>query len=133
MKTHSLLRGSAGMVLCLALAIPSSSQSFGNIGPSKGEVIAAAIGVGAVIGVVVYVVYHETHKHPTITGCVGSGAGGKTLTAQKNKRVYALSGDLSAVKDGEEVAVKGKKSKGAGGELLFRVERVSKDLGVCQP
>lgn len=131
---HYLLRGSVVLVLCLTLVFPSFSQGgFGQIGPSKGEIAGVLVAAGVVIGGLIYLAYHETHKHPTITGCVSSVPDGMTLTAQKDKKVYVLSGELSAVKDGEEVAVKGKKSKGSAGKLLFQVEKVSKDLGVCRP
>lgn len=134
MNMRYVVRGSVVLILCLALAIPGLPQSgFGNIGPSKGEIAGVLVAAGVVIGGLIYLTYHETHKHPTIAGCVASGTDGMTLTAQKDKKVYALSGDLSGVKDAEEVALKGKKSKGAGGKLLFQVERVSKDLGVCHP
>ena len=136
MKKLCLLRASVALVLGLVLAIPAFPQigsGLGNIGPSKGEVIAIIAGTAVVIGGVVYLVYHETHKHPSITGCVAAGAGGLTLTNPKDKKVYALSGDLSAVKEGEQITVKGKKSKDSSGKAQFQVEKVSKDLGVCRP
>lgn len=124
------------LVLCLALALPAFPQYVGNlgsIGPSKGEVAGAIAGAAAVIVVAVVVVYHETHKHPSVTGCVAAGADGMSLTSAKDKKIYALSGDLSALKDGEQFTVKGKKSKDSSGKFSFHVEKITKSLGACQP
>lgn len=131
MKMSYLLRGSVVVVLCLVLAIPGFPQSGYGPNISNGEIAGVLVAAGAVIGVVIYVAYRQTHKHPSVTGCVGSGGGGLTLTNAKDKKVYALSGNLSAVKEGQQVKVKGKKSKDATGTLLFQVEQVTKDLGVC--
>jgi hypothetical protein len=95
MNRSFLLRTSATLALCLLLSLPTFAQtggfsSFGNIGPSKGEVVAIIVGVAVVITVGGFLVYHETHKHPSITGCVASGADGLTLKNEKDKKVYAL-------------------------------------------
>jgi len=75
MNLSSLLHRSAALALCLLLALPAFPQTGGNIGPSKGEVVAIIVGAAAAITGVGFLIYHETHKHPSITGCVISGAG----------------------------------------------------------
>ncbi len=125
---------SAGWLWPLVLlALPAFPQSGGSIGPSKGQVIGGIAGGAAVLGVVGYLIYHKTHKHPTITGCLASNAGGLSLTDEKDKKVYTLAGNLAALQAGERVAIKGEKVKDSVGKLSFQVEKLTKDLGACQP
>lgn len=134
MNPQSLLRTSSVLALCLLLALPAFPQTgLGNIGPSKGEVIAIIAGVAAALTVVGFLVYHETHKHPSITGCIASDADGLTLKNEKDEKVYALSGDSAAVKPGERVTLKGKKIKDSSGKPSFLVEKLIKDFGACNP
>jgi hypothetical protein len=133
MSTARPLRTSTAVALCLLLALPAFSQTgLGGIGPSKGEVIGIVVGVAAALTVVGFLIYHETHKHPSITGCVAS-ADGLTLQNKKDKKVYALSGDSAALKAGERVTVKGKKVKNSSGKPSFQVEKLTKDFGTCTP
>lgn len=137
MRTASPVRLCLVFLLCLVLALPAFPQfvgpGLGNIGPSKGEIAGVIIGAAAVIAVTVVVVYHVTHKHPSLTGCVASGANGMSLTNAKDKKIYALSGDLSALQDGQQFTVKGKKSKDPSGQFAFHVEKITKSLGLCHP
>ena|ERR1700730_1558474 len=138
MAIPSLFRTSTVLALCLLLALPAFPQignlgNLGNIGPSKGEIVAIIAGVVVALTAVGFLVYHETHKHPSITGCVASGADGLTLQNEKDKRVYALSGDSAALKAGERVTVKGKKIKNSAGKPSFQVERLTRDFGSCKP
>ena len=132
MKIPFLSRTSIALALCFLLAVPASPQSsYGNIGPSKGEVIGAIAGAAAVLGGVGYLIYHETHKHPTITGCLASSPDGLSLTNEKDWKVYALSGDLTTLNAGKRVSVKGRKKKDSTGKFSLQVEKLSKDLGAC--
>jgi len=128
---------SLALVLGLLLALPAFPQSggYGSIGPGKGEVIGGIAGGADVLGVVGYLIYHETHKPPTITGCLTSKADGLSLTNKKDQKVYTLNGNLAALEPGEKVAIKGRKvsTKDASGKLSFEVEKLNKDLGACQP
>ena len=133
MNLSSLLCTSAALALCLLLALPAFPQTGGNIGPSKGEVVAIIVGAAAVITGVGFLIYHETHKHPSITGCVASGADGLTLKNEKDKKVYALSGDSVALGAGERVTLKGKKVKNSSGKPSVQVEKLTKDYGTCNP
>ena len=133
MTIPSLRRTSIAVALCLVLALPALPQSGGSIGPSKAEVVAIIVGIAVVFVGVGFLVYHETHKHPSITGCVVSGAGGLTLQNEKDKKAYALSGASAALKAGERVTVKGKKHKDSGGKISFQVEKLTKDFGTCAP
>ena len=134
MKIAFVPRASMALALCLLLARPAFPQSgsYGSIGPSKGEIIGGIAGGAAVLTAVGYLIYHETHKHLTITGCTASGAAGLSLTDEKDSKVYVLSGDMAALKAGEQVALKGKKTKDSSGKLTFRVEKLTKDFGACR-
>jgi hypothetical protein len=134
MTIPSLLRNSTALALCLLLALPALSQfggNAGNIGPSKGQVIAAIAGAAAVITAAGFLIYHETHKHPSITGCVFSGEDGLTLQNERDKKPYALSGNSAGLQAGERVTVKGKKHKDSDGKVSLQVETLTKDFGTC--
>jgi hypothetical protein len=136
MNLSSPLRASAALALCLLLGLPALPQTnggYGNIGPSKGEVVGAIVGAAAALTAVGFIIYHETHKHPSITGCVAPGADGLTLKNEKDKKVYALSGDSAALKAGERVTLKGTKINGSIEKPSFQVEKLTRDYGVCTP
>ena len=48
----------------------------------------------------------KLQKKRTITGCVTSGQNGMTVTDEKDKQVYALSGDTTGIKPGDRVTWK---------------------------
>lgn len=135
MTARSLLRSSAVLALCLALALPACPQVGGNlnIGPSKGEIIGIFVGMAAAFAGVGLLIYHERHKHASITGCVAAGGDGLTLQNEKDKKVYALADYSAVVKAGERVTVQGKRSKGSDGKTAFEVEKLTKDFGTCTP
>lgn len=83
------------------------------------------------MGIVAFVAV--SHGHHSLTGCVFSGPNGMKLKAGDSK-VYAIEGDSAGIKAGHKVKVHGsrvKKAKDAGGDQIFRVEKVSKDYGEC--
>jgi hypothetical protein len=96
-------------------------------------VVAIIVGVAVVITVAGFLIYHETHKHPSITKCDASSADGLTLKNEKDKKVYALSGDVAALGVGERGTLRGKKVKDSNGRALFQVEKLTKDCGKCNP
>ena len=58
-----------------------------------------------------------------------------TVTDEKDKQTYALSGNTTAMKPGDRMKLQGKKvkSKGADKTLVWEAKGVAKDFGVCQP
>lgn len=81
MRIRSGVCVSLALALGLLLALPAFPQSgYGTIGASKGEIIGVLAGGAAVLGVVSYLIYHETHKRPAITGCLTSNGDGLSLT-----------------------------------------------------
>jgi hypothetical protein len=121
------------VALCLLLAVPGFSQNYGDIGPSKGEVIGIITGAAAVLGVTGYLIYRGTHKHASIQGCVTSDQNGLSLRNDKDKKTYFLGADSAALRPGQHVALTGKKRKDSSGKLIFEVQKLKKDLGECQP
>jgi hypothetical protein len=133
MSVPYLLRTSVALALCLFLVLPAFPQTGGHIGPSNGEIVGIIVGAAAAITVVGVLIYRGAHKHPSITGCVATGADALNLKNEKDKEVYALSGDSTALRAGERVKLQGKKIKDSAGKPSFQVEKLTKDYGACNP
>jgi hypothetical protein len=56
-----------------------------------------------------------------------------TVTDEKDKEIYALSGDTTGVKVGDRMKLQGKKvkSKGPDKTLAWEAKKVAKDFGAC--
>jgi len=93
----------------------------------KGAVIGAAIGVGAVTGIVLYLTLHK----PSITGCTASENGVNSVIDEKDKLQYVLSDVNLKVEGGRRVKLQGKKRKDKSGNLTFQVKKIKHDYGVC--
>ncbi len=108
-----------------------SAQQGGQIGPSGGEVAAAAVGIGAVVAVGTLLAVN--HSHHVMSGCIVSGPQGLGLQASDSK-TYALEGDVANLKVGNRVKMHGSKvkpAKGVSGPDVFKVEKLNKDYGTC--
>jgi len=116
-------------VTVAASAQVNGFPQLGHIGPSKGEVIGAAIGAGAVIALVVYL---SVPKQATIEGCVETADGVSRLTDARDHRQYELVGSDVALKAGKQLRLKGKKHKTKTGRQLL-VKKLVEDKGGCQP
>jgi hypothetical protein len=92
----------------------------------KAGIIGAAIGVGAAVGVSIYLIHHS---HTSLTGCVQQTDNGFTLTA-KNGSTYELVNTPSEVKAREHLSLRGHKIN-ATSRHVFRVDHVSRDYGAC--
>jgi len=134
MSQKSLWRGVLIVFLCVALAAPARAQYGGKIGPSNGTIVGAIVGVAAALVVVAVVAIHYSRKR-AITGCVNSAGSGMTITDEKDKQIYTLSGNTTSIKPGDRMKLQGKKvkSKGADKALVWEAKAVTKDFGVCQP
>jgi len=118
----------------MALAIPAraSNDPFGD--QIRGAII-GIVAVSVALVVITVVIVHESRKKRTVTGCVASGANGMSMTDEKDKRIYALTGNTADIKTGDRFTLHGKKvnPKGASAPLAWEVSKETKDLGVCQP
>ena len=116
------------VVLCITLAAPARASGFDTLGR---EIVAGIVLVSVAIGVAVtFLILHQKGKHRTITGCVAAGPTGVTLKDEKDKQVYALSGNQLGIKPGDRMTVEGKKKK-SDNARVFEANRVTKDFGVC--
>jgi hypothetical protein len=72
-------------------------------------------------------------KKRTITGCVNSGGNGMTVTDEKDKEIYALSGDTTGIKPGDRMRLQGKRVKSSGPHkpLEWEARKVAKDFSVA--
>jgi len=131
MSQKSAWRGVLIVVLSVALAKPAQASGY----PSGGAIAGAIVGVAAAIVIVAVVVIHKSSEKRTITGCVNRGGNGMTVTDEKDKRTYALSGNTTGIKPGDRVRLQGKKVKSKGGNKtpVWQAKAVAEDFGVCQP
>ena len=136
MTQKSLWRGVLIIVLCVALATPPRAQaSGGSFTDQSRNIVIAIVAAAAGVVVVAVVVIHESTKKRAITGCVNPGGSGMTVTDEKDKQTYALSGNTSSIKPGDRMKLQGKKvkSKGADKTMVWQAKAVATDFGVCQP
>jgi hypothetical protein len=84
---------------------------------------------------VLVVVLIQKSKKRAITGCINSGENGMTITDEKDRQIYALSGNTTDIKPGTRLKLQGKrvKSKGADKRLVWEAKAINKNLGVCHP
>ena len=129
MTVNSVGRGLLIALLCLALAAPARAQTGPGKIVSNGTIVGVVVGVAAAVVVVIVAAVHYSKKR-TITGCVSSAGNGLTLTDEKDRQVYTLSGDTAGIKSGDRVKLQGKKEKSNG---AWEVKTVAKDYGVCRP
>lgn len=92
----------------------------------KAAIIGVAVGVGAAVGVGIYLIHRS---HTSLTGCVQQTDNGLSLTA-KDGNNYDLLNAPSEVKARERLSLRGHKIKATSGRA-FRVDRVSRDYGAC--
>ena len=125
-------RGALIVALCVALAIPTRADTFSD---DARNIVIGIVAVSVALVVITVVIVHESRKKRTVTGCVISGASGMSLTDEKDKRIYALSGNTSDVKPDDRVTLHGKKvnPKDATAPLAWDVSMETKDFGACQP
>lgn len=138
-QTSSPLKRRLGITAFTALTVllcsgsTSPTQCQGSIGPSNGEVVGAAVGIGAVIAVAIIVPVEISRSHHILTGCVVTSANGLELHTSDAK-IYVLEGDAASIKAGDKVKIHGskiKKTKDSTGPGVFKVEKLNRDYGIC--
>ena len=131
MTQRFLWRGILIAALSVALATPARANQLQT---DATEIVVGIVVVSAAIavGVTVLILHHHKSKNRTITGCVDSGANGMSVTNEKDKRHYALSGNAVGVKQGDRM-IWGGEPRDNGKTLVFEVQKVTRDFGACQP
>jgi len=113
---------------------PGSPGSSSGSLPTKGDVIAAGIGVAAVVATITTVVAVDIHNKHTVKGCLVNGPNGLQIQeTQDNKNVYSLEGAPPNLKLGDLVRLHGNRGpKVKKGEVrTFKVVEIKKNYGAC--
>ena len=128
----------ATFAVCLSTltlgCVPGPTQSIGSIGPSKGEIVAAAVGVVAGVAVITTVVVVEVHNHHTVKGCLINGPNGMQIQESNDaKTTYALEHAPAELKVGDLVRLHGDRGPKVerGGIRSFKVTEIKKTYGAC--
>jgi len=120
-------------MLCLGLSL-STAAAPGQLQKAADAVVVVGIVVAAAVVIGVVLLVHNAGQNRTVTGCVTSSANGLTITNEKDKRVYALTGNLPDVKPDERMKLQLKKVKDKSSNMVtWQTVKVTKDFGVCQP
>lgn len=130
MNQSSLWRGVIIVFLCAVIAAPAQGQYGPGKVVSNGTIAGAIVGAVAAVAVVIIVVVHYSKKR-AITGCVSSAENGLTITDERDKQVYLLSGSTTGIKAGDRVELRGKKIKSKGTDTMWKTTSETKDFGVC--
>jgi hypothetical protein len=117
------------MVLSLSLAAPGRAET---ITAARDQIVIGIVVVGAAITVLAVLLVHKSHKETAITGCIAATANGMSLTDEKEKQVYALSGNPAGARAGERMTLEGKR-RSVNQMPVFEARSVTRDLGACQP
>ena len=124
-------------VIACSLLLPQVASPVGICSrncSSGGDSTGAIIIGGVALAGAVWAVHFFTHRSITVTGCVKSVNGTKTLVNEKDQRSYVLVGSAAdAVEFGSRVTLKGKKVKAPDGTTDLRVEAVAVNVGTCAP
>ena len=125
-------RGLLIAALCVGLAAPARADT--SLKTAATEIVIGIVVVAAAVTVLAVVLIRKS-KQTTITGCVSSEQNGMTITDEKNKQTYTLSGNTAGTKPGDRMKLKGKKvkTKSIDKKLGWETAAVTKDLGVCHP
>ena len=144
MTLNYLRCGFLTIVLGFVVSMPARAQTPSLLGPctsnckpiggvTTGEIVGVVVGVAAAVTIVTILVIHKSHEKKTITGCVNSANSGMTITDEKDKRAYALSGNTAGIKPGDRVKLQGEKVKTADKTFVWQTENMTKDFGACPP
>jgi hypothetical protein len=119
------------VLLCAALATPAPARDLQ--AQADNIVVGVVVAVAAVVAVTIVAIYYS--KKRTITGCVTPGANGMTVTDEKDRQIYALSGNIEGVTPAARMRLRGRKikSKGPNKTLVWETGSVEKDFGACRP
>lgn len=131
MTWRHLLRIALVCMLSLALATAAEADTLKTAADTI--IVLAIVGVAAIAIVAVVVVQHAANNR-TVTGCVATAPNGLTLTDEKDKRIYTLTGDTAGAKPAERMKLQLKKVKTRNSpNVTWALSKVAKDFGACQP
>lgn len=111
--------------------LTSGDGTFGQIGPSNGEVVGIAVGIAAVGAAIGIGTYYAIHHSQSITGCILPDADRLQIQSAGDQQIYFLVGELGDLKPGERVRVSGKRVRNGDVPRQFLVQKVNKHYGLC--
>jgi len=131
--TSKYVSGILIIALVFALSTPARADNLSTLGE---HILIGIVAAAAAVGVVATVLILHYSKKRAITGCVNSGTDGMTITDEKDKQIYALSGNTTSIKPGDRMKLRGRKVKAMGPDKttpVWEAKQVAKDFGVCRP
>ena len=131
--TSKYVSGILIIALVFALSTPARADNLSTLGE---HILIGIVAAAAAVGVVATVLVLHYSKKRAITGCVNSGTDGMTITDEKDKQIYALSGNTTSIKPGDRMKLRGRKVKAMGPDKttpVWEAKQVAKDFGVCRP
>ena len=147
---HSVTKGLLRLALSLSLVLLAAAQASaqyggggmaggtgtpgtpGYVAPSNGYGSGKAIGIGAGAAAGgAAVLFLALHHRGMVSGCVQPADDGLRLVDEKNKKSYVLATNALILKPGQQVELKGQKSKNESGVQTFEAKKLVKDLGSC--
>jgi len=131
--TSKYVSGILIIALVLAFSTPARADNLSTVGE---HILIGIVAAAAAVGVVATVLVLHYSKKRAITGCVNSATDGMTITDEKDKRIYALSGNTTSIKPGDRMKLRGRKVKAMGPDKttpVWEAKQVAKDFGVCRP
>jgi hypothetical protein len=149
---HSATKNFLRLALTLSLALLTAAQASaqygggaggmtggtgtpgtpGYVAPSNGYGSGKAIGIGAGAAAGgAAVLFLALHHRGMVSGCVKPADDGLRLVDEKNKKSYVLATNALILKPGQQVELRGQKSKNESGAQTFEAKKLVKDLGAC--
>ncbi len=130
MSSRDLWRWVLTVALSVVLITPARADKLQTAGE---EIVIGIVAVAAALVVTTILVIHYSKKR-NITGCVSSGENAMTVTDEKDKQIYALSGNTVGIKPGDRMRLQGKKVKPKSPDktLVWETREVNRDFGPCQ-
>jgi hypothetical protein len=131
MTLGDLGRGVLIVALSVVVVTPAQADKLQTEGE---EIVIGIVAVSAALVVGTVLIIHYSKKR-TMTGCVSAGETGMTVTDEKDKQIYALSGNTVGIKPGDRMRLQGKKvePKSPDKTPVWETRQVNRDFGLCQP
>jgi len=128
----SIARAALVVILSVALATPARADDLKS--RVDNDIVSAVVVAAAIVIVAAVLIVHYSKKR-SITGCVTAAPNGITVTDEKDRQIYALSGNTAGITPGDRMKLRGRKIKPKGRDKarLWEARDVARDFGVCQP
>jgi hypothetical protein len=122
----------AVLIVALTLVAAKPAVAEQSLQTISNEIVIGIVVVAVALGVTATLLILHYSRKATITGCVNSEGNGLSVTNEKDKRQYVLSGSTAGIKAGDRMTLSGKR-KQDGKAFALEVQKVSHDFGACQP